>query len=112
TGLSTTVGLLVGEGVSGGGLPVGTVITAILSASSVQVSQAAVAAASGVVLTFTTAVDDHSRNADTILGDNGDIYDIVGTGGVSSGHYLSFGYDSAAYENTAASPGLLETIIP
>jgi Ca2+-binding RTX toxin-like protein len=36
----------------------------------------------------------HARDADVILGDNGDIYRIVGTNGTSSGQYLSFTYDN------------------
>ena len=36
----------------------------------------------------------HARDADVILGDNGDIFRIVGTNGISSGGYLQFNYDT------------------
>ncbi|MFH0882471.1 MAG: Calx-beta domain-containing protein, partial [bacterium] len=40
------------------------------------------------------AVDGHARDADMILGDNGNIYRLVGTSGEDSGKYLTFNYDS------------------
>ena len=36
----------------------------------------------------------HARDADVILGDNGNIYRLVGTNGTYSGNFLSFGYDN------------------
>ncbi len=35
----------------------------------------------------------HARDADTIVGDNGNIFRIVGTNGVDGGSFLSFSYD-------------------
>ena len=35
-----------------------------------------------------------ARDADTIVGDNGNIYRLVGTNGVDSGAYLTFNYDT------------------
>ena len=46
----------------------------------------------------------HARDADVILGDNGRIYRLVGTNGVSTGAYLAFNYDN--------SPGATLHIIP
>jgi len=45
----------------------------------------------GVVSTDTTG---HARDADMILGDNGDIFRLVGTGGIYAGDYLEFQYDN------------------
>ena len=39
---------------------------------------------------------DHGADADVILGDNGNIYRIVGLNGVDDGEYLSFAYDDYA----------------
>jgi Ca2+-binding RTX toxin-like protein len=36
----------------------------------------------------------HARDADVIVGDNGNIYRIVGTNGVVTGSFLSFNYDN------------------
>ncbi len=36
----------------------------------------------------------HSRDADMILGDNGNIFRLVGINGINSGSYLTFGYDN------------------
>jgi len=36
----------------------------------------------------------HARDADMILGDNGNIYRLVGTNGSGSGKYLTFNYDT------------------
>ncbi|MEH6737785.1 MAG: hypothetical protein V7695_04455, partial [Sulfitobacter sp.] len=38
-------------------------------------------------------IDGHARDADVIVGDNGNILRIVGTDGISSGAYLGFEYD-------------------
>jgi Ca2+-binding RTX toxin-like protein/Ca2+-binding EF-hand superfamily protein len=38
----------------------------------------------------------HARDSDMILGDNGNIYRLVGTGGVDTGSLLSFNYDNYA----------------
>jgi Ca2+-binding RTX toxin-like protein len=40
-----------------------------------------------------TSTEGHARDADVILGDNGNIYRLVGTGGVSTAAYLTFNYD-------------------
>jgi len=39
-------------------------------------------------------IDGHARDADVILGDNGNIYRVVGTNGSDSGAYLGFAYDN------------------
>ncbi|MDB5299554.1 MAG: type secretion target repeat protein, partial [Phycisphaerales bacterium] len=36
----------------------------------------------------------HARDADAIIGDNGNIFRLVGTGGVSLGRFLTFNYDN------------------
>jgi Ca2+-binding RTX toxin-like protein len=36
----------------------------------------------------------HARDADVILGDNGNIFRLVGTNGISSGSFLTFNYDN------------------
>jgi Ca2+-binding RTX toxin-like protein len=41
-----------------------------------------------------TAVTGHARDADVLLGDNGAVHRIVGTGGTSTGAFLSFNYDN------------------
>ncbi|MDA1274643.1 MAG: proprotein convertase P-domain-containing protein [Verrucomicrobia bacterium] len=41
-----------------------------------------------------TANTGHSRDADTILGDNGNIVRLVGTNGVATNTYVSFNYDN------------------
>ena len=41
----------------------------------------------------------HARDADTILGDNGNIYRLVGTNGVDGGTFVRFNYDN--YDNLA-----------
>ncbi|MEH6829476.1 MAG: calcium-binding protein [Sulfitobacter sp.] len=38
-------------------------------------------------------IDGHARDADVIVGDNGNIVRIVGTDGISSGAYLGYNYD-------------------
>ena len=38
--------------------------------------------------------DGHARDADMILGDNGNIYRLVGTNGTDSGSFLTFNYDN------------------
>jgi Ca2+-binding RTX toxin-like protein len=43
-----------------------------------------------------SGVDSHARDADVIVGDNGNIYRLVGINGVSTGHYLSFNYDASS----------------
>lgn len=40
------------------------------------------------------STDGHGRDADMILGDNGNIYRLVGTNSTGTGSYLSFGYDN------------------
>ncbi|NEQ36297.1 MAG: hypothetical protein F6K40_08385 [Okeania sp. SIO3I5] len=44
------------------------------------------------------SAEGHSRDNDVIIGDNGNIYRIVGTNGTDSGAYLTFTYDS--YSNS------------
>ncbi|MHC4088881.1 MAG: hypothetical protein ACYSVY_01125, partial [Planctomycetota bacterium] len=39
------------------------------------------------------SAEGHARDADTILGDNGNIFRLVGTSGVPSGGFLTFNYD-------------------
>jgi len=39
------------------------------------------------------------NDADVILGDNGNIYRLVGNGGSDSGQYLTFNYDNYTWEN-------------
>jgi Ca2+-binding RTX toxin-like protein len=51
-----------------------------------------------------TSPNGHARDADVILGDNGDIIRLVGTNGGNSGHFLTFNYDN--------SPGATLHIIP
>ena len=41
-----------------------------------------------------TSATGHARDADVIVGDNGAIYRIVGTNGISSGAFLKFQYDN------------------
>ena len=41
-----------------------------------------------------TSTQGHAKDADMILGDNGNIFRIVGTNGASSGSYLRFNYDN------------------
>jgi Ca2+-binding RTX toxin-like protein len=41
-----------------------------------------------------TSTDGHARDADMILGDNGNIYRLVGTNGTGTGQYLTFNYDN------------------
>jgi Ca2+-binding RTX toxin-like protein len=41
-----------------------------------------------------TSPNGHAHDSDTIVADNGDIFRLVGTGGTSSGHYLTFNYDN------------------
>jgi len=41
-----------------------------------------------------SAVCPHARDADFILGDNGNIYRLVGVNGVGGGSFLSFTYDN------------------
>src|SRR5262249_38844836 len=38
--------------------------------------------------------DAHARNASVIVANNGDIFDLVGTGGKDSGGFLTFNYDT------------------
>ena len=41
-----------------------------------------------------TSAQGHANDSDMIVGDNGNIFRIVGTNGTSTGHYLSFNYDN------------------
>jgi Ca2+-binding RTX toxin-like protein len=41
-----------------------------------------------------TDAEGHARDADMILGDNGNIYRLVGTNSLDSGKYLTFNYDN------------------
>jgi Ca2+-binding RTX toxin-like protein len=41
-----------------------------------------------------TSAMGHARDADMILGDNGNIYRLVGTNGTGTGQYLTFNYDN------------------
>src|SRR5205085_602549 len=41
-----------------------------------------------------TSANGHANDADVILGDNGDIVRLVGTGGADTGGFLSFAYDN------------------
>jgi len=41
-----------------------------------------------------TAIGGHARDADTILGDNGEILRLLGINGASTGNFLSFNYDN------------------
>lgn len=50
---ANTTGLEIGQGISGTGIPASTTITAILSATSIQISNAATATNAGVTFTFT-----------------------------------------------------------
>ena len=43
-----------------------------------------------------TSEGGHARDADVILGDNGNIFRIVGTNGVATGDFVTFGYDDYA----------------
>jgi Ca2+-binding RTX toxin-like protein len=40
------------------------------------------------------SINGHARDADVILGDNGNIFRIVGINGIASGNYLTFNYDT------------------
>ena len=40
------------------------------------------------------SLNGHARDADVILGDNGNIFRIVGINGIASGNYLTFNYDT------------------
>jgi len=40
------------------------------------------------------SINGHARDADVILGDNGNIFRIVGINGIASGNYLQFTYDT------------------
>jgi autotransporter-associated beta strand protein len=55
TTLPSTVGLAIGQGVSGNGIPAGAFITAITSATAITISSNATAAATTTALTFTAA---------------------------------------------------------
>ena len=57
--------------------------------------------------TIVTQATGHSRDADMILGDNGNIFRLVGTNGGNSGNYLTFNYD-----NYNAGTGSTNKIIP
>ncbi|HYW20936.1 MAG TPA: DUF4347 domain-containing protein [Nodularia sp. (in: cyanobacteria)] len=41
-----------------------------------------------------TSAQGHARDADVIIGDNGNIFRLVGTNGVSKGQFLTFTYDN------------------
>ena len=43
-----------------------------------------------------TSANGHANDSDAIVANNGLIYDLVGTNGVSSGHFLTFNYDAWA----------------
>ncbi len=45
-----------------------------------------------------TSDNGHARDADVILGDNGNIYRLVGTNGTDSGNFLEFNYDNYGTE--------------
>jgi Ca2+-binding RTX toxin-like protein len=45
-----------------------------------------------------TSANGHARDADVILGDNGNIYRLVGTNGADSGSFLEFNYDNYGTE--------------
>jgi len=47
-----------------------------------------------------TSANGHARDADVILGDNGNIYRLVGTNGTDSGNFLEFNYDNYGTEST------------
>ena len=57
-------------------------------------SSAAPARTSPAITTATPPRQGHARDADVILGDNGNIYRLVGTNGASSGDFLTFTYDN------------------
>jgi Ca2+-binding RTX toxin-like protein len=44
--------------------------------------------------TIVTQATGHSRDADMILGDNGNMFRLVGVNGANSGNYLTFNYDN------------------
>jgi Ca2+-binding RTX toxin-like protein len=44
--------------------------------------------------TIVTQPTGHSRDADMILGDNGNVFRLVGVNGANSGNYLAFNYDN------------------
>ncbi|HZM74531.1 MAG TPA: hypothetical protein VFC19_02330, partial [Candidatus Limnocylindrales bacterium] len=50
----------------------------------------------------TTAADRHARDADTIVGDNGNIIRIVGINGTDSGSYVRFNYDNYGTQRLVA----------
>ncbi|HEX5216895.1 MAG TPA: calcium-binding protein, partial [Vicinamibacterales bacterium] len=57
----------------------------------------------GTGTAIVTRENGHSRDADMILGDNGNIYRLVGTNGVNGGAYLTFTYDqNSAFETRGA----------
>jgi Ca2+-binding RTX toxin-like protein len=43
-----------------------------------------------------TSVDGHARDADVIVGDNGNIYRLVGVNGAAGGKFLQFNYDATS----------------
>ncbi|MHC4207704.1 MAG: hypothetical protein ACYSTT_23870, partial [Planctomycetota bacterium] len=45
-----------------------------------------------------TSANGHAQDADVILGDNGNIYRLVGTNGTDSGGFLEFNYDNYGTE--------------
>ena len=45
-----------------------------------------------------TSANGHAHDSDTIIGDNGNIYRLVGTNDISSGAYLTFNYDTYGTE--------------
>ena len=53
TGLASTTGVAIGQGVAGSGIPAGATVTTIVSSTAVDISLAATASASGVAITFT-----------------------------------------------------------
>lgn len=54
----------------------------------------------------------HARDSDMILGDNGNIYRLVGTNSVNGGSLLSFAYDNYAAEKIAVRAALLLDYTP
>jgi RTX calcium-binding nonapeptide repeat (4 copies) len=54
--------------------------------------------------------DQHARDADAIVGDNGDIFRLVGANGVDGGSFLTFNYDTTAYGQTRIVPRVVRLL--
>jgi len=80
TGLSSTVGLALGQSVSGGGVPAGTVITAITSATAITLSNATTVPAGAASLTFAPT----SPLGTTLTMNGGNFSNITGTRNLSA----------------------------